>query len=73
MRGTVAKEKLVPLDLAIEATWRKNNATTKKREQLEVQSNQEEGGLSPSELSSPSFTMSPHPVFEERLLAEDCP
>ena len=52
---------------------RKNNATRKMREQLEVQSNQEEGGLSPSKLSSPSFAKSPHPVFEEWIMAEDCP
>ena len=43
------------------------------REQLEVQGNQEEGGLSPSKLSSPSFAKSPHPVFEEWIMAEDCP
>jgi len=55
------------LDLEIEATCRKNNAARKRREQLEVQRNQEEGGLSPSERSSPS----PHLVFEEHIMAED--
>jgi len=69
MRGN----NLVPLDLEIEATCRKNNATRKRREQQEVQRNQEEGGPSSSELSSPSLVASPHPFFEERIMAEDRP
>ena len=36
-----------------------------------MQSDQEEGGLSSSKLSSPSFATSPHPFFEEHIMAED--
>ena len=69
MRGN----NLVPLDLEIEATCRKKTATRKKREQLEVQSNQEEGGLLSSKLPAPSFATSPHPFSKECIMAKDHP
>jgi len=59
MRGN----NLVPLDLKIEATCRRNNTTRSKREQQE---NQEPSSF----ISSLSF---PHPTFEEHIMAEDQP
>jgi len=59
MRGN----NLVPLDLEIEATCRRNNVARRMREQ---QGNQEPS----SSISSSSF---PHPNFEEYIMAEDRP
>ncbi|KAL5179886.1 hypothetical protein HKD37_01G001109 [Glycine soja] len=54
---------LVPLDLEIEVTCRRNNAAKRKRE---LQENQEPS----SSLSSSSF---PHSNFEEHIMVEDRP
>jgi len=59
MRGN----NLVPLDLEIEVTCRRNNAAKRKRE---LQENQEPS----SSLSSSSF---PHSNFEEHIMVEDRP
>jgi len=65
----ICEENLIPLNLEIEATCRRNNTTRRRREQQEVQINQGERGSS-SELSSPSPVTSPHPFSKERVMAE---
>ena len=72
MRGTSAGENLIPLNLEIEATCRRNNTARRRREQQEVQINQGERGPS-SESSSPSPMTSPYPFSEEFIMAEDHP
>jgi len=69
MRGN----NLVPLDLEIETTYRRNNVARRRREQQEVHSNQGERGPPLSELSSPSPVTCPHPFSEEHIIAEDLP
>jgi len=60
---------LVPLDLEIEATCRRNNVARRRREQQEVQTNQGERGP-----SSSSFPMiSPCSILQEHIMAKGCP
>ena len=58
MRGTSTGKNLIPLNLEIEVTCRRNNVAKRRRELQEVQINQGERGPS-SELSSPSLVTSP--------------
>jgi len=53
MRGKAFEVNLVPLNLEIEATCRKNNALRRRREQLEKQANQGDRGIPSSTTSSP--------------------
>ena len=69
MWGITLEDDLVPLNLEIEVTCRRNNTARRRREKQEVQANQGNKGS-----SSSSFTViNPHSNFEERIMAEDCP
>lgn len=80
MRGKTLEDNLVPLNLEIEATCRRNNASRRIREEQERKTNQRERGASSFAWSSTfpvvfeeSTVSNLQHIFEEPLMAEDRP